>query len=574
MNNAKEGDLPQMTVYNGKGRQWVAVLVGIVMLVTLAGCDIRPDRMGVSNTVIDFGLNETPFPLYVWNTYSRIPIMRISAEADVEWIQVRPDMVDSFWVDDAGYDKRAIVVRINRRLLDEGEHTGHITLQALATRPRTVTVHVRMEEDGRPAGLNIERPVALYDKPYLLDFVFGLRDADNVPVIAEPGQFDVTAFEDDEPMRANETGLALRRAPPRQLYMDLALDFSLTMQETLGALQSMEDAARNAIVNMLPPGTHVGLTAFRREDRPPDIITDFTDDHPAIRQLLEETQRRHVGGFASGAILFDALMASLDKFDDGNPLRESRHVVVLTDGYDTSSEASLEDVTRRARRLFVNIHAVGIGDEPDLAVLLPLSGQTGGMYFSYRDDRDEIAPFIQYLVRNLDGQYRLRWATLKRQDKQFQPAFQLDLASNSVFFEAPRRYNPATYEGDTVRGSIRAVHHDDGLRSRVQFGADYIPRFVHDLRVYVETTHPFHIYVYEAADGGLLGTWELETTADGYGKWLYFYSDDAPLPFAGYGALFALDFGEVVTAERPALLRFDVDNRLYEDDVRFDVSIE
>lgn len=564
-------------------------------LCLLMGCDPRPNRIGVSNTLIDFGLNETPFPLYVWNSFKTIPLMRIEAQADVDWIDLSPESVDSLWKDEAsGYDQRSIIVRINRTLLDEGEHQGVITLTAFGMRPREVEVRVLMEKDGRLSGLNIVDPVSFYSTPYLLDFTFSLRDADGNPMTGDSAQLDIFAFEDSEALQAMENGLALRNAPPRQLLLDFVLDYSLTMQNSFGAIASLEEAVRNDILRFLNPEAAAGVTVFSREDRPPVVVSDLTTDHAFIRSELGLIQQNYVGRFTSGAPLFDALMTSLDKFDEGffflgfslapleewlgiiqrftdkDTLQQSRQIFVITDGYDTSSKATLDDIIRRARSLAVSINVVGIGNRPNLATLLPLAGQTKGAYFSYAHEREDISPYVQEMVQNLDGQYQLRWATLKRRDQEFTPEFRVSINGREDAHIADKGFNPVDYAGDTLQGIMSTTLWDDGLRSDVEVRMEYIPRFVYDLRLYVEATHPFEVWIADAAEGGLLGGWELETTpVNEKGVWLHFYSFDAPLPFAGYGTLFTLDFGEVISETRPMLTQIVIDNSLYEDAVHF-----
>ena len=528
------------------------------VLLFFSGCDPRPNRIGVSNTLIDFGLNETPFPLYVWNGFKNIPLMRIEAEADVDWIELSPTTVDSLWKDEeSGYDMRSIIVRINRTLLDVGEHKGIITLKSFGMRTRKVEVRALMNEDGRLKGLNIIEPVSFYSEPYLLDFTFSLRDAEGNAVVAESAQFDVAAFEDSELVRADEAGLALRSAPPRQLIVDFVLDYSLSMQNTFGAIASLEEAARNDILHFLNPEAAAGITVFSREDRSPVVVSDFTTDQAFIRNELSQIQRNYVGAYTSGAPLFDALMIALDKFDKGylylgsiidefenlleilerfgqeDALQQSRHIFVITDGYDTSSEATLDDVTRRARNLFVSIDVVAIGNKPNLETLLPLAGQTNGIYVSYAAEREKLSPYVQETVQNLNGQYRLRWATLNRRGQEFIPEFQVSQADKQDAHIAEAGYNPTEYAGDTLQGLIQATLQDDGLRSSVAVDMDYIPRFVYDVRLYVRATHPFEVEIASTVDGGLVETWELETTVvDDRSLWLHFYSFDEMLPFA------------------------------------------
>lgn len=576
-------------------------VVPVLCLVMLAsGCDPRPNRIGVSNTLIDFGLNETPFPLYVWNSFRNIPVMRIEAETEQNWIELSPTVVDSLWKDDSGYDQRSIIVRINRTLLDVGEHKGCIKLTSFGMQPVKVEVRALMKEDGRLKGLNIIDPVSFYSKPYLLDFTFSLRDAEGNAITADPAQFEISAAEDSEPVRDIEVGLALRNAPPRQLLLDFVLDYTLSMQNAFGAVASMEEAARNDILRFLNPEAAVGITVFSRDDKKPLVVSDLTTDQAFIRSELGQIQQNYITRYTSGATLFDALMTSLDKYDKGfyflgsilgpfedlldiierftakDALQQSRQIFVITDGYDTSSQATLDDVTRRARNLSVSINVVGVGNKPNLATLLPLAGQTRGEYFSYADERDKLSPYVQEIVQNLEGQYRLRWATLNRRDQEFIPAFQISInGKEDAYTDEEDKYNPVEYAEDTLRGIITTDVKDDGLRSSVDVNAEYIPRFVYDLRIYVEASHPFQIWLTDAVEGCLLESWALETTeVSDNALWLHFYSFEEMLPFAGYGPLFTVDFGEVIAEERPALTSLIVDNSIYADSVYFVVEEE
>ena len=270
---------------------------------------------------------------------------------------------------------------------------------------------------------------------------------------------------------------------------------------------------------------------------------------------------------------YEDIINIIERFTEKDSPQQSRQIFVITDGYDTSSEATLDDVTRRARNLNVHINVVGVGNRPNLTTLLSLAGLTKGEYFSYDDEREALSPYVQEIVQNLEGQYQLRWATLSRRNTEFVPSFLLSLNGREDLYTADNGYNPVDYAGDTLRGVIITTMQDDGLRSSINVNAEYIPRFTYDLRLYVEASHPFDVVITETVNGGLLETWELETTAvDGNGVWMHFYSFDSPLPFAGYGPLFSLDFGEVIDTERPSLTSLDVDNSLYNDAIYFVVE--
>ncbi len=552
-----------------KSASWALCLLTLLAFAPM-GCGLLPDAVGVSNTRIDFGLNETPFPLYVWNARERTASLRIQAEADVSWIQITPRELVSARPEGGEYDKRSMIIRVDRTQLDKGEHEGVITLRAALGKPVTVQVSVLMDRDGRLAKLNIQHPVALYSKPYLLDFVFALQDEEKKAIVAEPAQFTTTAFEDDIPVRVLDTGLALRRAPNRQLLADFVLDYSLSMRESIDAVAIMEDIARNDVLHQCNAEARVGITAFSREDKPPVEVAALTNDHAHIRQRLAAIQS-DLGPYASGSTMFDALMLSLDKFEPGNPLLETRHIFLITDGYDVSSQATLDDVVNRARSLFVKINVVGVGLEPHLLNLLELSGRSQGAYFAEQQERANIIPHVRSIMRNLDGQYRLRWATMVRRDVAFRPSFHIEFGNQRAVYAASQRYQPSRYAGNPLRGVIRVSPLAKGPSKGLLFGLDYAPRLVKDFRIYLEASRPFAVHVIEAAEGGLISDWHFEQSVeDNGGIWLDFYSASAALPFAAYGPMFHLDFGEIYSeTDELEIQALEIDNTLYEDDIFF-----
>jgi len=78
--------------------------------------------------------------------------------------------------------------------------------------------------------------------------------------------------------------------------------------------------------------------------------------------------------------LYDAIMAGLDRLDEGSQARKV--LIVLSDGGDNASRASLDQVLERARRSDAAIYTIGLFDrgDPDAnpAVLKELARTTGG----------------------------------------------------------------------------------------------------------------------------------------------------------------------------------------------------
>jgi len=78
--------------------------------------------------------------------------------------------------------------------------------------------------------------------------------------------------------------------------------------------------------------------------------------------------------------LYDAIMSGLDRLDEGT--RARKVLIVLSDGGDNASRATLDEVLARARRSDATIYTIGLFDSADRdrnpGVLRDLAQTTGG----------------------------------------------------------------------------------------------------------------------------------------------------------------------------------------------------
>jgi VWFA-related protein len=141
------------------------------------------------------------------------------------------------------------------------------------------------------------------------------------------------------------------------------------------------------------PEVIVGTTAFARSSNPQDELFTlaFNDSvvEPGSRSLFTaadgaalESQLRSMVPQGRTA-LYDALVASLDRVEQGAQARKA--LVLLSDGGDNVSRATLNDVLARARRSNVTIFSIGLFDDGDPdrnpGVLKSLAESTGGQRF-------------------------------------------------------------------------------------------------------------------------------------------------------------------------------------------------
>jgi VWFA-related protein len=141
------------------------------------------------------------------------------------------------------------------------------------------------------------------------------------------------------------------------------------------------------------PEVIVGATAFARSSNPQDELFTMAfndgvvdagnhriltaDDSAAIEGALREMRP------SGRTALYDALVAALDRVERTAQPRKA--LVVMSDGGDNASEATLNDVLERARRSNVTIFTIGLfdADDPDRnpGVLKSLAESTGGARF-------------------------------------------------------------------------------------------------------------------------------------------------------------------------------------------------
>jgi Ca-activated chloride channel family protein len=138
----------------------------------------------------------------------------------------------------------------------------------------------------------------------------------------------------------------------RDVPLDLALliDTSVSMSPNLGAVQR----AAQQLASMLRPCDRAAVMAFN--DRV-HVLTPFTSDTAAVAQAIGSTRP------AGATALFNAVYVALREFrktlaSDGTVRR--RAIVVLSDGEDTASLLSFDQLMTEARRAGVTVYTIGL----------------------------------------------------------------------------------------------------------------------------------------------------------------------------------------------------------------------
>jgi len=157
----------------------------------------------------------------------------------------------------------------------------------------------------------------------------------------------------------------------REKSVVLAVDTSRSMKG-----QALADAARaaRAFVAAKPPADRIAILGFGHK---PVLLTTFSsstiDAAQALRQIAVDAR--------SGTALYDGLVLAAESLKDEQNL--GRVVILLTDGRDVSSRASLARAIKEAHADSVAVYPIGIvGKGFDPAPLQKLARATGGSYYA------------------------------------------------------------------------------------------------------------------------------------------------------------------------------------------------
>ena len=207
------------------------------------------------------------------------------------------------------------------------------------------------------------------------------------------------------------------------LTIGLVLDVS---ESQLLVLEQNRNTMREFLRGLLRPQDRVFLVAFTRQAR---LFHDFTPNGDAAMDVAakihtkEQTNGEAMGPACKpippprgqrtlkkppktcgGSVIWHALHYSIQKLQK---VDTRKALVLITDGQDTGSDRTLEQVIRSAQQASVTVYPVGVGgktDRPEAhlneADLRRLGGETGGVMFTEQQDPVEIFERINLDLRS------------------------------------------------------------------------------------------------------------------------------------------------------------------------------
>lgn len=459
-------------------------------------------------------------------------------------------------------------------------------------------------------GLSIADVSYTYSKPYLLDFQFTMRDSDDpaggFPVVVDPRLLTVVCNEDDLPISALETGSMVRRGSAKLFKTYLVLDYTESIASLANGDENFDgisDAVEQMVAGakefaeQLPPDAQIGVYEFHREDFEPMEVLPLTTDRAVIKEAIDGIWDNYVQWFPAGSRCWDALAAAIPRLGPTNR-DEARFVVFVSDGRDESSLATMDDVITAATNAEVRVYAVGFGSELDPAPLQTVAAETGGRFY-VANTPDELVWAFAQIGKDFNGQYLLRWATLKRSATGFMPSFTISYQGFSATTPPNPYYEdldnpivddtveppvtnypfvtnfiigpfiPTEHAGPVTVGALRLVADAPEQPNAVTLRAAYAPRYVRQLRLHYRANFPCEVSLRSTGPGEILAGWTMTETSDGEdGWWLHLTSPNplsltSSIPFAAMGKLLTFHLRDLVGPPTNAFSVFEVDNSIY-----------
>jgi len=204
----------------------------------------------------------------------------------------------------------------------------------------------------------------------------------------------------------NENGGGAPFAKARQLgsaeALVLAIDNSESMQGR--PLREAKRAAHEFLLDRARQASAFGLVAFGHEAL---VLTRSNELGGDVAQTLDALAPDAVPGTA----LYDAVVSAVGRLRHLST--GARILVLLTDGRDVGSAASLKDAISAAETAGVTVYAIAAGSRTDLETLRTLAGSTGGRVFDSADVSGLAATYAS-LGRELDRTWLLTYLTKSR----------------------------------------------------------------------------------------------------------------------------------------------------------------
>ncbi len=219
-----------------------------------------------------------------------------------------------------------------------------------------------------------------------------------------------------------------------------------TSGSMIDKIEGVSDAVEH-FVKSVAPGDEIFLIRFSDLA---ELVQDFTDDRSRILRAVKDLEAQ------GSTALYDAILLGLQRVAQGK--HRKRALLLVTDGNDTASSVSFNDVLALARRSEVIVYAMGIGhgekgsfghdsqtkDEVDMRVLNAFADATGGRGFflenAHSGGRDLIDDAAAEVAAELKQQYTLGYRPTNRKRDGTLREIKVELPDKSLRVRTKRGY--------------------------------------------------------------------------------------------------------------------------------------
>ena len=404
---------------------------------------------------------------------------------------------------------------------------------------------------------------AFLQRPSQVQFTFRMSDSRNHAIVIDQGPLTAPfrIFEDGVEIDYSETSYFVHPAASLEMDMVVLLDFTNSMASWKEGDETGIDLEVNwarELIDSLAPTHRMAIMEYHDRNIDAGIVAPFSADKVALTAALDAFVAQPLDHGSSR--VWDALYSAVDIFGGGSANKE-RAIFFITDGKETSSDKSPSDVMAYAKQGQASIFIIGAGSVSNGTTLAEISGQTGGEYYP-AGSIDSFRQRLQQITRDLGGQYKLSYTTLKRvgtHDVRVQFEYegltgQFDTSLDLGSIYGDDRVGVITFDASTVTAS----------HLRMVVRAQHVPRSVDRFRFRLDTPKTCNVSLIAAADGGLCDGWSINgPDALGY----FELSSTTPLEFGDFGPLFNIDISPVT--EITLSIPFELDTTIYSEGKTF-----
>ena len=165
-----------------------------------------------------------------------------------------------------------------------------------------------------------------------------------------------------------------------------------------------------------------GVYAFIKEKRENDAVSILKFDHNvSTEQPLTSSKNKLLdnlildGGqdFGGNTALYDAIYKGIAEITKKTSGKKKKAIIVITDGYENSSYAYLNELILYALDNQVQIHTIGFGASVNKPVLQAIAYQTGGSFYEIYDTKN-FSWIFKDVFNKLSNHYSVKFTTPRK----------------------------------------------------------------------------------------------------------------------------------------------------------------